>query len=185
MRPNWFFAFPVPGGFVERLPPLPRGFRLFRPEDVHLTLAWLGSCGEQAAQRALSALDCLLPIWQQKPIHITLGPVAAMGSARAYTALSALLDGGRSETTACLALVRDTLTEAALTRREHRAPRPHVTLARPRRKATPSEREAGLAWARSVDLGGIGYTLDRVALYTWNQRRRERLFRIVAERKLG
>jgi hypothetical protein len=27
--------------------------------------------------------------------------------------------------------------------------------------------------------------LDRIALYTWSERRQERLFRIVAERRLG
>jgi len=184
-RPNWFFAFPVHGSFVEVLPKLPSGFRRFHPDDVHLTLAFLGGCGEQAATRALAALDGLLPILRQPPIPISLGPVTPMGSARAYTALSALLDRGAPETTACLALARDTLTEAALGRRERRPPKPHVTLARPRRKANAKERAAGLSWAQRLDLSDVHATLDRVALYTWHEARRERLFRIVAERRLG
>lgn len=184
-RPNWFFAFPVHGSFVEALPELPSGFRRFHPDDVHLTLAFLGRCGEQAAARALAALDGLLPILRQPPIPISLGTVTPMGSQNRYTALSALLDRGRPETTACLAVARDTLTEAALGRRERRAPKPHVTLARPRRKANARDREAGLTWAKQLDLSGVHATLDRVALYTWDERRRERLFRIVAERRLG
>ncbi|HEU5072707.1 MAG TPA: hypothetical protein VFU02_01005, partial [Polyangiaceae bacterium] len=85
----------------------------------------------------------------------------------------------------CLAVARDTLTEAALGRRERRAPKPHVTLARPRRKANAREREAGLSWAKQLDLSKVHATLDRVALYTWSEARRERLFQIVAERRLG
>lgn len=184
-RPNWFFAFPVHGSFVEALPELPSGFRRFHPDDVHLTLAFLGRCGEPAATRALAALDGLLPILRQPPIPISLGAVTPMGSRQRYTALSALLDRGQPETTACLAVARDTLTEAALGRRERRTPKPHVTLARPRRKANARDREAGLTWARQLDLSGVHTTLDRVALYTWSEGRRERLFRIVAERQLG
>src|SRR5690606_5890482 len=115
----------------------------------------------------------------------SLGSVTPMGSAQRYTALSALLDQGRPEATACLAVARDTLTEAALCRRERRAPKPHVTLARPRRKASARDREAGLTWAKQLDLSGVHATLDRVALYTWSEGRRERLFQIVAERRLG
>lgn len=184
-RPNWFFAFPVHGSFLEALPELPSGFRRFHPEDVHLTLAFLGRCGEAAAARALSALDGLLPILRQPPIPISLGTVTPMGSRQRYTALSALLDRGEPEARACLAVARDTLTEAALGRRERRAPKPHVTLARPRRKANARDREAGLSWAKQLDLSQVHATLDRVALYTWSEARRERLFRIVAERRLG
>lgn len=185
MRPNWFFAFPVAGDFVEELTPPPKGFRRFHPDDVHLTLAFLGRCGEQAALRALGALDGLLPIVRQPPLRISLGEVTPMGSPRAYTALSALLEHGRMETATCMALMRDTLTQAALGRREQRPPKPHVTLARPKRKVRPSERAQGLVWARSVDVSAVKRTLDRVALYTWSERRNERLFRIVAERRLA
>jgi len=41
-----------------------------------------------------------------------------------------------------------------------------------------------LDWASSLDLSGVRQTLGRIALYTWAELRRERLFRIVAERKL-
>jgi 2'-5' RNA ligase len=78
--------------------------------------------------------------------------------------------------------MRDALTEAASGRREKRAPKPHITVARPRARA---DRAAGLAWASSLDLGRVETRLDRIALYTWSELRRERLFQIVAERPLG
>jgi 2'-5' RNA ligase len=184
MRPNWFFAFPLPGQFVLDLPELPRGFRRYHPDDVHLTLAFLGGCGEAAAQRALEALDARLLAVQPKPLQVTLAEVVPMGPKRKYSALSALLAKGRAETEACIGALRDAPTVAAKGREEQRAPKAHVTIARPFR-AKESERAAGLAWARSLELGAVHATLDRIALYTWSETRKERLFRIVAERPLG
>jgi len=185
-RPNWFFAFPLEGAFVLGLPELPRSFRLFHVEDVHLTLAFLGGCGEAGAERALAALDGRLQGSAPAIIDVSLGGVVPMGgSRRTYSALSALLDRGREEATACITAWRDVLTEAASGRREKRPAKPHVTIARPRGRATEAEREAGLAWASQLDLGSVHARLDRVALYTWSEVRRERLFRIVAERRLG
>jgi 2'-5' RNA ligase len=183
-RPNWFLAFPLDGAFVETLPELPAGFRRYHPEDVHLTLAFLGGCGEAGAERALAALDELLPQSHQPPIAVSLGQIAPMGAKSRYSALSALLERGRAETEACMARLRDPLLQAATGRTERRKPKAHVTLARPRPRATDAQRDAGLAWARSVDLAAVEAVLDRIVLYTWSENRAERLFHKVSERRL-
>jgi 2'-5' RNA ligase len=181
-RPNWFFAFPLDGSFVLDLPELPPAFRRYHPDDVHMTLAFLGGCGEAAALRALGALDERLASAPPEPLQVALGEVVPMGSASRYTALSALLGRGRAEAVTCLGALRDALTEAASGRREKRAPKPHVTIARPRARA---DRDAGLRWARGLDLSHVDARLERIALYTWSELRRERLFQIVAERRLS
>lgn len=183
-RPNWFFAFPLDGAFVETLPELPAGFRRYHPDDVHLTLAFLGGCGEAGAERALAKLDELLPPSHQAPIAVSLGQIAPMGPKRRYSALSALLERGRAETEACMGRLRDPLLQAATGRSERREPKAHVTLARPRPRATDAQRDAGLAWARGVQLGAVEAVLDRIVLYTWSENRAERLFRRVTERHL-
>jgi RNA 2',3'-cyclic 3'-phosphodiesterase len=186
MRPNWFFAFPVNGSFVADLPPPPPSFRLFHPEDVHLTLSFLGGCGEDAAQRALRALDESLPPALLAPLDVSLGEVVPMGPQREYSALSALLQRGREQTEACIAQLRDVLSEAALGRRDKRTPKAHITVARPGSRVTEAGRAQGLAWASSLDLSAIATRLERIALYTWSEgNRRERLFRVVAERKIS
>ena len=185
-RPNWFFAFPLPGSFVLELPPAPRFMRRFHPDDVHLTLSFLGGCGEEAALRGLAALDEQLKAAPVRAIDVSLGEVVPMGGSRkAYTALSALLETGRVEATACLGALRDVVSEAAIGKREQRAPKPHVSIARPRGRATDADREAGLLWAAELDLRAVTAKLDRIALYTWTEgARRDQLFRIVTERKL-
>jgi len=185
-RPNWFFAFPVDGRFVLELPAPPAALRRFHPEDVHLTLAFLGGCGEEAAQRALLALDRELERAPVRSLAVSLGDVVPLGGSKLrYTALSALLKEGRAEAVRCLGELGGLLCETALGRRPSRPPKPHVTLARPRRRASDAERALGLTWAATVVLGNVRQRLDRVALYTWAEVRKERLFRIVAERPLG
>src|SRR5687768_9172342 len=78
-RPNWFFAFPLDGSFVESLSQLPAGFRRYHPDDVHLTLTFLGGCGEEAALRALAVLDRVLPLAFAQPIDVALAEIAPMG----------------------------------------------------------------------------------------------------------
>jgi 2'-5' RNA ligase len=106
------------------------------------------------------------------------------GSRRSYSALSALLGRGRAEASACIAGLRDLLTQTASLRTEARPPKPHVSIARPRHRASVADREAGLAWADALQLQGLSARLDRIALYTWSETRQERLFQIVAERRL-
>jgi 2'-5' RNA ligase len=183
-RPNWFFAFPLPGAFVLELPEPPRALRRYHPDDVHLTLAFLGGVGEAGAERALSALDQRLAQETPRAIEVGLGEVVPMGSKRRYSALSALLERGRDEAAACITALRDALTEVASGRRERRPAKPHITVARPRSRASDADRELGLRWAEGLDLRSVSARLDRIALYTWSEDRRQRLFRIVTERRL-
>jgi 2'-5' RNA ligase len=180
---NWFFAFPLEGSFARPLHP-PAGFRRLHPDDAHLTLAFLGACGQAAAERAQVALDEQLRQEPQGPLNVSLGPVVPMGPARAYSALSALLKRGRLPTERCIARLRDSLVDAAGARRDLRAPKPHVTIARPRRRASAAERALGLRWAKGLDLTQVEATLDCIALYTWRPDRGERLFQVVSERRL-
>lgn len=185
-RPNWFLAFPFDGTFVDELEDVPACVRRFPGPDVHLTLSFFDGCGEEKAMRALAVLDELLAREPVAPLDVSLGEVVPLGGSRkSYTALSALLERGREETQACMARLRDPLHLAATGRVEKRPPKAHVTIARPKLRPKDADRACGLEWAKSLDLRHVSARLDRIALYTWHEKRPARLFQIVAERKLG
>jgi 2'-5' RNA ligase len=129
MRPNWFIAFPVDGAFVPELPALPPCFRAFPSAELHMTLAFLGACGETVAHRALAALDERLARAPVGAFPISFGAVVPMGGSRqGYTALSALLERGRDRATEILTAHRDPLYEAAGRKPERRPPKPHAIM---------------------------------------------------------
>lgn len=175
---NWFVALPVTAGpWFSALPPVPTGFRSFHPEDLHITVAFFGPVGERAARAGWEAAR-----WTVGAVDASLGSVVPMGDPRRYSALSALLVQGREVVEAEIGAFRAPALAAAGAAPDRYAPKAHLTLARPMRSAGPSERAAGLTWAAALDLTEVRVRLDRIALYTWDEARTDRLFRVVVDR---
>ncbi len=175
---NWFIGLPVDplGWYPDRVPAAPSGLRPFHRDDLHLTVAFLGACGEDRARAAFEAME-----WPLGPTEIGLGPVAPMGPRHRYSALSVLLDRGRVAIEAATFVARSTAFKVAAVQGDTRPPKAHVTIARPRREASAADRSAGLAWAASVDVRGVTTTAGPASLYTWSEDRATRLFRVVSQ----
>lgn len=173
---NWFIGLPVdPGMWFAELPAPPRGVRLFHPEDLHVTVAFLGSVDEAAARRAFErARD-----FPRGALAISLGAVVPMGRPSRPSALSALLAAGTAEMSAAIGSVRDEMAALAGAPRDERPVRPHVTLARTRRDAPRQEREEAVAWASALNLGQPWVRVTSLGLYTWAASPSERRFRIL------
>src|SRR6185436_3652410 len=72
---NWFIGLPIPAGaWLEALPAVPEGCRLFDAGDLHLTVAFLGHVSEDAARAAWAAVQ-----WLGAPLEVTLGRGGAHG----------------------------------------------------------------------------------------------------------
>jgi 2'-5' RNA ligase len=181
MKANWFLGVPVPGDrAIELAGSPPEGVRLFHAADLHVTIAFLGACGEERARAAWSALA-----WPLGPIDASLGAVVPMGSPRQVSALSALVEDGRGEVERAIGAVRDVICAAAAVPPDPRPPKAHVTIARLGRRTTPRQRRAAVAWARGLALAGLRVRLESVALYTWDETRLVQLFRAVEVRAAG
>jgi len=180
-RPNWFVGWPLslPTDWLTRLRPPPR-VRLFHPDDLHATVAFFGPVSAEAARAAFSAL----PPPAGDAVQARWGPVVPMGDPRRPSALSALLSSDGGELRAFIQLNRPRLLERAGARPDARTPRPHVTLARPQRRAGPADRAAAVAWAAGLRMPVERSVIDRIALYSWSDDRRARLFRVVDSRPL-
>jgi 2'-5' RNA ligase len=174
---------PVDAGewFAPLVADVPPNLRVFHPDDLHMTVAFLGGCGEEAARSAF----VLAEGHPAPPFTVTLGGLAAMGNPRRPSALSLLLEEGRDQAVAIIAALRDDMCKLAGARPDDRPPKPHITVARPPRRANGSERRAAVAWAESVAPLGAKVTVDRLCLYTWSEDRKVRQFREVASTPLA
>ncbi len=158
---TWFIALPVTAGpWFEKLPPPADKTSIFHPEDLHLTVAFLGRVGEE---RALAGWDCFR--WPLGPTTVSLGEVVGLGDPKRPSALSALLVRGREDVERAMGESRGAAIEAAGAESDERPPKAHVTLARPSRSASRGERARAVAWAKTIDLRGAEIALGSVALY--------------------
>ncbi len=165
MEANWFIALPFPPASLpgEELTRLPAGTRAFDPEDLHVTVAFLGAAGEQRALRAWRRLE----INDALPLPTTIGPRAVFGAPRRPSALGLDLDtaSGDGALTRFIAAWRDALRATAGLAPEQRQVRPHVTLGRPPRRCDADWEHALAAWIDQPTLH-TPVRLERIALYT-------------------
>jgi 2'-5' RNA ligase len=185
--PNWFIALPCPGaGWYGPLrAEMPPALRPFHPDDLHLTLAFLGGCGEASARAAWSVAVDLLDGWA--PIATALGPIEPMGPARRGAAFAAIPTTGWTPLVATLHRVRADALDAAGARPDTRRPHPHVTVGRLRRTDAAGQRDV-LEWCASRGDREVQVGFDAVALYTWSPVRGTSgaaSFRTVASARLG
>lgn len=180
MQANWFVALSVaPGDFLAQLSP-PPCVRLFGPHDLHITVAFLGTVGEERARAAFAEAKALT----LGALETELGEVVPLGSKRRPSAFSALPISGRRELEHAMASVRAAMWQTAGARSDDRPALAHVTIARPTRKASHEQVHDAAAWAKQLDLGRPRVRIERVALYTWAEDRAQSLFRVVDERAL-
>lgn len=182
MKPNWFIAMPVPeqDWFSALVADVPRGIRRFNPEDLHVTVAFLGPCGAERARRAWESIAHQ----RHPPVAARIGALEPMGPKKRPSAYSLTFTEGR-QALASIVAWRDQALAAAEVRPARWPPLPHVTVARPPRRAGLAAREAGKAWMEKAQPGGALVTIDRIALYTWSQDRKQRLFYITDQRPLA
>ena len=130
----------------------------------------------QAWQRGLA-----LPI---RPVAFTLGSMAPFGNPRKPSAYAFTLEKGRAALVNYMQRHTGELLAVAGKAAQERPPRPHITVARPPRKASSDLRAAGMAGLESIDPPADLLRIDQLALYTWADDRKARQFKIVARRVL-
>jgi 2'-5' RNA ligase len=165
MKPNWFVGIEVPAGswYAPVAASAPPEVRTFHPADLHLTVAFFGPCDEARARGGWEAAR-RIPF---APFPVRLGGLAPMGDRRRPSALSVLLSSGAEPVAAYMAQVQTAALEAAGCRPERRAPKPHVTVARPRRNAPDAERRRAVEWATALPPIDVDLELTRLCLFTW------------------
>jgi len=179
--PNSFVGLPVrlDDEQLARFGDAPSGVRVFHPEDRHVTVAFFGPVD---AERARAVFDGSAEL-DVPAFEATLGEVELLGNKRHPSALTLLITADEA-TRGALERARDALLREAEAKPDARPLLLHLTLGRFGRTATPGDRASAIEWARALELSGAKVSLGTIALFTWSEDRRERLFRIVGERRL-
>lgn len=157
---------------------------MFAAEDLHMTVAFLGAVEPSEARAAWAEATRLAPA-VGRPLEGGFVRVEPLGNPRRPSALSALVGDGAEPLSELIQALQAPLLAAAGAPPETRVPLPHVTLARVQRRASPSERREALRWAEALDISALRFSISELALYTWAEDRRERLFRVVERLPLG
>ena len=188
---NWFIGWPADAwsdpealdASVRRLQ-LPESSRLMVGTDRHVTLAFLGRCGEQPARRAF---DVATTAAAQMPARIRVDGTRwqLLGSARAPSAVSLLVRAQDNLLDTLIHGHRGSLCAAAAVTPDQRPPKPHVTVARLSRKLPRADRERLAGTLSGTGVAALSLTLDQLSLFTWTEQRDQRLFRRVASVPLG
>jgi 2'-5' RNA ligase len=181
--PNWFLALPLSprARWQDAAATAPPQLRRFAADDLHLTVAFLGPCGEPSA---LAAWRRLLAE-QASAISVQAGGWRALGLSRQPSAYGLTLAEGHRELCTLLQRWEPLAREAAGLGPASRPPLPHVTLLRPRRREAPMVIAPMRAWMAQAPVPADPARLGELALWTWNPDRHARLFRIVERRPLA
>lgn len=181
-QPNWFLALPLPppAAWHEAAASAPTELKRLDRLDLHLTLAFLGPCGQDRAEEAWRALAAL----RQPAIRIRAGRWRGLGAAHQPSAYGLTLAEGQPTLGALLGNWAPLALEAAGRPPDRRPPLPHVTLLRPRRREARQMREPMERWMAGAPLPGRDAELGELALYTWAEERSRRLFRLHLRRPL-
>jgi 2'-5' RNA ligase len=145
-------------------------------------LGFLGAVQEKTAREAWSRVGDFDSFRQ---VAGSFSSVEPLGNRRKPSALSAIVEDGRGPLSDMIAEARGPLLAAAGAPEDTRPPLPHMTLARIQRRASGPERRLALRWARDLDLGGVTFHAESIALYTWASDRRTELFQIVEQREMS
>jgi 2'-5' RNA ligase len=135
------------------------GLRWVRPENLHLTLRFLGSTPEDRVGALRSRVEAVAR--RSRPFRFTLGPPGCFGSRRSPRVLWLGIAGGAEDLAALAAGCEEAAVELGF-RPEGRPWSAHLTLARGDRGGP------GPGWEEDLEssgLPGLGDDMDRITLF--------------------
>lgn len=174
---NWFLGW-KPGGPLDWIADLRRGaphaIRWLQPEDCHVTLAFFGRLSGEKVGEICERLAATAP--QQTPA--TIGKPLLLPNARRFSALAFSIESEALRN--AIAEQRDPWMTLADRPPEHRDPLPHLTFARPDRRASSAQLRAIRNWMDELNPPrDSAAAFEGPMLFTWADDRTQRQFKVV------
>ncbi len=173
---NWFVAFQVSSGdwFKPLVQKLPTGLNSFHPDDLHMTVSFLGRLSEPVVQKLAEQIEKTAPL----SFRIRFNTFLALPSKRKFSAICLGANEGQKDLIRWMKENSLLYYQTADLEPDPRKPLPHITLARPNRRCSNETRRAIYRALFEITAPKINVELRGPNLYTWSENRLERQFRI-------
>lgn len=182
MKQNWFVGIPIDLGEWLYDLEAPYSAKKFDLEDTHITVAFLGSLAERDSPAVVELIGEFAK--KESKFEISFGGLIALPIEQTYTALTLEMSEGRDCTARIISEWREKFYDIAQCEPDTRTPKPHLTFARPLRRASQRERDDILKWFHQLRTPTTRFDCKTIALYTWNDERSSRQFKKVVEFQL-
>jgi 2'-5' RNA ligase len=177
---NWFLGWKPspPLGWIENLRRnAPPAIRWFHPEDCHVTLVFFGRLSPEQIRAICEHLAKDAP----QRIPALIGKPLLLPSSRRFSALSLSIESEGDALRIAIAQNRDEWMTLAGLAVETRDALPHLTFARPDRRASSAQLHAIRAWMHDLSPPrDLAVTFEGPSLFTWADDRAQRQFKVVA-----
>ena len=173
-RPNYFVALPVSlGDWYETFKnTVPHNLKISSAVDLHITVSFLGNISPDISKKLCTVLQNIDPVC----FDFSLATLMPLPSKRHFSALSFSLNVGREQISRYMSTHRNTFHNIAGTQPDHRGPLPHITVARPQKRATVQERSGILDWMQTVSPPQLTFKTGKLSLYTWADDRKKKQY---------
>ncbi|NND70728.1 MAG: hypothetical protein HKN43_04035 [Rhodothermales bacterium] len=163
--PNWFVGFPVQGDSWCPVSAnhVPGSIRLYHPDDLHITMAFLGSVSQRKALKAWKKVTNL----KLEPVTISFNQLKPFGAFSTPSAYGLTLDTGRDSVANTISTHRRKILGAVGKKPRDGRVVPHVTIARPNRRLSKGDVYAIAEWRHEFEIPEVEVNLTEIALYTW------------------
>ncbi|MDH4262338.1 MAG: hypothetical protein OEV78_04760 [Spirochaetia bacterium] len=170
---NWFVAFKVDQGnwFNFLISQMPRDLKIFQPDDLHMTIAFLGNLNLKFID---NITDCIKN-FNIEPVILDSRGIIVLPSEKRFSAICLdFQDAPVKKFLEPVSQFRDRILKSAEVKADNRNFLPHVTIARPDRNITLIKKEELLKKIKQIPPFEISIKVQKIALYTWADYRAHR-----------
>lgn len=177
MGGNWFLGWkpsPPPDWLADLRQGAPTGIRWFHLDDCHITLAFLGRLSAEKVRQIRERLE--IAVAQQ--MTAIIGKPLLLPSSRRFSALAFAVES--QALSDAIAEQRNLWAALAGIPPESRDPLPHLTFARPERRASFPQLRAIRNWMNELrPPSDCTVSFEGPMLFTWDDDRAVRQFKVV------
>jgi 2'-5' RNA ligase len=177
---NWFAAFKVESSqwYQDIAAKIPPEIKLFHPDDLHMTISFLGNYNDEKLEDVKKAIESTF----FKPFNLYAHRFILLPKESNFSAFCLEFDSSESGLYLQIEKSRENIYKAAGITPDKKKFIPHVTMGRPPRSTSNSERKKIADFVNKLSNFDVKIYIKSSAIYTWSDNRKEKMFKIIFEK---